>query len=368
VDVGKLAAILSVVLLTACAAKASVVSRRAASEHTVTAHSSDVQFVDANHGWLLQPGTDTILATTNGGSTWSLSYSGQAPVSALAFVDVDHGWGLTDGDTLLRTTDGGRQWHALPIGAVPFEAITFTNSVDGWALSQDYRLLKTTSGGAHWHAVPTPTSTTAVCANTSGILWTAQSDGTVEKSNDGGRRWTISLSSTEVPEPVAHPVGPGVVPPRLSCSGNSVWLLEVPLCGAGSCAYVVMHTADAGAHWKAALGAGPNLASSLPVIDSSLSDFGTDRPAHAWFFGSSDVMGTSELVTTSDSGATYLHESLYPKPRSTAVFESAGTFLNATQGWAIVALVTQRGPSYALVATTNGGATWQLRSALNRTF
>jgi photosystem II stability/assembly factor-like uncharacterized protein len=358
---------LPLVLLTACGGRPAAISRPPRLQSVIVAPSARMEFVDAERGWLVQPDSGAILVTANGGSKWSPSYSGPDHVSSIDFVDGDDGWGLAggdEGDTLLRTTDGGRHWYVEPEGQLGLEFIEFTGPDSGWALTDGDGLLETTSGGTTWHTVPTPSATTALCADTSKMVWVAQPDGTIEKSSDGGRHWTISLASAAVPQPVAHIAPPGVVPPRLACSGRSVWTLTNVLCGAGSCAYVMMHTADSGAHWKVALGSGPNLPSSLPKIDSSGSDFGTNTPAHAWFFGISDTMGTSSVVTTSDGGATYHHYQLYPQPRTTAVVESAGTFLNVDRGWAVVTLVTKSGPSYALVATTNGGATWKLHSPI----
>ena len=81
---------------------------------------SDVAFADARHGWVV--GLDgTILATTDGGRTWKPQRSGtKLDLNGVAFADAKHGMvvgddiegddplaGKLDGSTILRTTDGG---------------------------------------------------------------------------------------------------------------------------------------------------------------------------------------------------------------------------------------------------------------------
>lgn len=72
----------------------------------VTPRGVEIQFVSTTVGWLIQPDSGAILGTTDGGSTWSPSYSGTSRAYAIDFIDGDHGWALA-ADTLLRTTDGG---------------------------------------------------------------------------------------------------------------------------------------------------------------------------------------------------------------------------------------------------------------------
>jgi len=59
-----------------------------------------VAFSDGTHGWVV--GDIGILATTNGGATWSkqnLESNGSA--FAVAFPDAVHGWAVGDGDALV---------------------------------------------------------------------------------------------------------------------------------------------------------------------------------------------------------------------------------------------------------------------------
>lgn len=79
------------------------------SEQLLTA----VYFVDAQHGWAV--GHDAqILASTDGGTHWTLQFEDpgrQAPLLDVWFRDRDHGFAIGAYGTLLRTDDGGSHWQ-----------------------------------------------------------------------------------------------------------------------------------------------------------------------------------------------------------------------------------------------------------------
>jgi len=74
-----------------------------------TAFLSAVDFVDQNHGWIV--GMDPyIMSTPDGGATW---YQQSVPsqmndrLSAVDFVNASHGWAAGHDGYILRTTTGG---------------------------------------------------------------------------------------------------------------------------------------------------------------------------------------------------------------------------------------------------------------------
>ena len=66
-----------------------------------------VAFSDATHGWAVD-WYGAILATTDGGATWSAQRSGSSEMlMGVAFSDAAHGWAVGEGGVILATTSGG---------------------------------------------------------------------------------------------------------------------------------------------------------------------------------------------------------------------------------------------------------------------
>ncbi|HEX4148832.1 MAG TPA: YCF48-related protein, partial [Pirellulales bacterium] len=57
------------------------------------------------------PGT-RVMYTGDGGQSWQAFATGQnAPLTAISFVDEQHGWAVGELGVILRTSDGGRTWQ-----------------------------------------------------------------------------------------------------------------------------------------------------------------------------------------------------------------------------------------------------------------
>jgi photosystem II stability/assembly factor-like uncharacterized protein len=126
-----------------------------------------VSFPDASHGWAVGNG-GTILATSNGGTTWTPQVSGTTQnLYSVSFPDAMHGWavGMAYGfdvgggsagyPTILATSNGGATW-TLQTGtpgaypAVPFYSVCFPDALHGWAVGYRGNILATSNGGASW--------------------------------------------------------------------------------------------------------------------------------------------------------------------------------------------------------------------------
>jgi photosystem II stability/assembly factor-like uncharacterized protein len=127
---------------------------------------SAVSFVDANHGWAV--GDDaTILATSDGGEHWTHQI---APVAGflrgLTFVNIHHGWavgGAADFNgprTVLETVDGGLTWNVrLASGSGVLMAVAAIGTDRAWTAGDieppgSETILRTANGGATWTAQP----------------------------------------------------------------------------------------------------------------------------------------------------------------------------------------------------------------------
>eukprot|EP00002_Diphylleia_rotans_P036659 TRINITY_DN8106_c0_g1_i1.p1 TRINITY_DN8106_c0_g1~~TRINITY_DN8106_c0_g1_i1.p1 ORF type:complete len:295 (+),score=60.60 TRINITY_DN8106_c0_g1_i1:544-1428(+) len=119
-----------------------------------------ISFVDENRGWVLSDGAQVnrILATTDGGLSWTTQYTTSGFLTSLEMVDENEGWAggyarINPGGSalILRTTNGGRTWEPMPLGingVVMRISVVDANNV--WATVKDL----TTSRSAVVRFVP----------------------------------------------------------------------------------------------------------------------------------------------------------------------------------------------------------------------
>jgi photosystem II stability/assembly factor-like uncharacterized protein len=163
-------------------------------------------------------GSASIIASTDGGSTWSLTYS--APDSLLKTVACSDATrciavGATDGykhALAVYTIDGGRQWArgALP-GTVSFLSSVACPSATSCLAVGNHTVLRSTDGGGAWTTAPVPAGlngiTTLACpastvcfAAGSGSGPQSSSPSIVARSTDAGETWSA-------PTTLDHPSG-----------------------------------------------------------------------------------------------------------------------------------------------------------------
>jgi photosystem II stability/assembly factor-like uncharacterized protein len=156
-----------------------------------------VHFVDERNGWAVGGG-GTIIATHDGGESWSSQQSGvTSELTTVNFVDADHGWASGPGKVLLRTEDGGDRWITQFTFSSPIRQIDFIDRNRGWAVGDAGTLMETTDGGAHW------TPMTATTANLTGIRMTNAAQGWAVGDRGtllhfDGSNWTPVPSGTTI--------------------------------------------------------------------------------------------------------------------------------------------------------------------------
>lgn len=118
---------------------------------------TDIQFVDAQHGWAVG-GNGSIVATANGGAAWKAQASGTTEMlQAVDFVDAQYGWAVGSEGTILATTNGGVTWTKQSSGYNEvLWGVSFANRSQGWACGYWGAILRTTNGGATWTRVVWP--------------------------------------------------------------------------------------------------------------------------------------------------------------------------------------------------------------------
>ena len=120
-------------------------------------------FVDGQHGWAV--GHDAvILATSDGGLSWRKQHEDpdrEAPLLDVWFQDVDDGFAIGAYGLVLQTRDGGQTWkevserlpnddqyHLNGIAMIPGGGL--------FVVGEQGSLYRSTDAGASWTAVPSP--------------------------------------------------------------------------------------------------------------------------------------------------------------------------------------------------------------------
>jgi photosystem II stability/assembly factor-like uncharacterized protein len=122
-----------------------------------------VAFGDARHGWLLAGKSDhsgyRVLATSDGGAHWRVSYSTHLTLTGLDAVGAKECWVVGGGyhprsGVVIRTSDGGRRWQAqTDVSSEHLLGVSFPDARHGWAVGLARgTVVATSDGGATWSA------------------------------------------------------------------------------------------------------------------------------------------------------------------------------------------------------------------------
>jgi photosystem II stability/assembly factor-like uncharacterized protein len=298
----------------------------------------DVCFVNASSGWAVGTAS-TILHTTDGGSTWTPQTvpASQRPNSsvvdylnilqAVYFVDSNNGWAVGVSGWVLNTTDGGATWTWKKITNFTRNlfSVFFANSTTGWAAGAQGQVVKTTNGGASW-TITAPTSfdlmnVTGLAGNVNN-LWAAGRGGLTLYSTNGGGAWTR----------------PGTAS---TTTYNTVWFSDSAHGWVVGDSSVALRTVNGGATWTSIRAGSPG---------SALQDVQFINANEGWVVGQ---YGT--LVHTTDGGQTWGQQDwsgLHLDPSISPPMLYGVRFLDAQNGWAC-------GSASTLLRTTDGGVTWE---------
>lgn len=313
-----------------------------------------VAFVSDTRGWAA--GQHAIIATSDGGRTWTQQFSGKADIRSLGFTDDRNGWAVASTE-LLRTTDGGATWEtaAEPDGRI-LSSVDFVSPTDGWgiaskpfpgALLDD--LVRTTDGGMTWSVLRRDAANT-VC--TSGSTLVAGSGSRVLRSTDGGASWTRLFDASSARNTWFEAI--------VQCAGSSsIWALFQGGAAAGSQGYAVYASSDAGASWRPVVVA-PILAGSDPAfrgvvrLDAYAGPFAAATPSEAVFLGQCPACDPQHVMVlrTQDGGGDWERHVI------NGFVPTAVNFADAEHGWMATQLGGYPGRHAAILATRDGGRTW----------
>lgn len=170
-----------------------------------------VFFVDAQHGWAV--GHDTqILASTDGGVTWNLQHEElerESPLVNVWFENLEHGIAVGAYGTMLETTDGGKTWEDISDlldneDGVHLNSIIQVKDAGLLIAAEMGMVFRSQDNGATWETLEPPYDGSlfgALPLNQSRSLLVYGLRGNVFRSTDFGDTWqAISLpSSTSEP-------------------------------------------------------------------------------------------------------------------------------------------------------------------------
>nr|MBA3543949.1 hypothetical protein [Chthoniobacterales bacterium] len=163
-----------------------------------------VDFVDANHGWVVNIG-GLGYRTTDGGATWQqfiMPNQGFSPtINKIDFINQNVGWAVGWFGYAARTTDGGVTWQLQTIATqsdvilglhVLSESEAYAVGAPSGGSPSEYH---TTNSGVTWTKTPLPAqySLSAIFATASGNAWAAGFGGVV--LHKGGTSAALQLTS-----------------------------------------------------------------------------------------------------------------------------------------------------------------------------
>lgn len=244
-------------------------------------------------------------------SPWTVQTSGTtSDLYAVAFADEECGWAAGDG-VILATTDGGQTWtqQATGLGLTDLSGLSCTDRQHCWVIGY-YGGAFTTDGGKTWTAVEEMLGE-SVCFIDNQRGWTGY-----RPSVDGGKTWVLS---GEFPE--------------FSDSTGDYWALISAVsfadadhgwaCGSwhrvdgGAIKPALFFTTDGGRTWES---------QSAPAgVYGEFNGMDFVDSTHGWAVGYS-----GSIAATNDGGATWVRQD-----SATGDSLNSVSFVDVNQGWAV---------------------------------
>jgi photosystem II stability/assembly factor-like uncharacterized protein len=304
-----------------------------------TRYSSDVAFLDAKTGLLLDS-TGKLLATNDGGQTWTVRRS-DLPLGggSLHAVDAQTVVFRDKDGRLLRSSDRGLTWLA-DTSTARYSKIELGKSGSGWGLDITGNLVATQDGGQAWTRVTRPvmdvfndlhqldaSSWVAVGHNATwvdGKRWHREA---IAYTRDGGKSWTAATADASVTYAKDNNTGTSVglaVYGVTASDAKTIWAVD-----AGG---RILRSDDAGAQWTLAQQGEPG-----SYYLENIAFFDAQR---GWAVGSRGA-----LMATTDGGKTWTRQdSNYNKWLTRIHIADSKTVWVSTGGSVLLATATGGAP------------------------
>jgi photosystem II stability/assembly factor-like uncharacterized protein len=164
---------------------------------------TSVYFINENIGHSVGVWADTVLITTDGGTTWNNQVTPTThTLNSVFFIDANTGYAVGDSGTILKTTNGGSTWTNQQSGTTTtLRSVGFFDVNTGYAMGFGI-LVKTTNGGGTWNTFPLIADGGIPAGGGSGYFTDVNNGyqaryeslfglhGIISKTVDGGTNWT----------------------------------------------------------------------------------------------------------------------------------------------------------------------------------
>lgn len=308
-----------------------------------------------------------IVSTTDGGNTWNAQTISSAvgPLSAASCASSTDCWAVgTDSSSdslgvVVSTTDGGDTWNteSVPSSIGPLAGVSCSSDTDCWAVGVDFatdsfgEVMSTTDGGNTWDVQDVPNGTgplAGVSCTSATDCWAVGSgfdgvSGLVVATTDGGNTW----STQSVPN------GTELLSSVSCVSSVNCWAVSnYDEAGVG----IGVSTSTLGGSVSASGARDHHLADpSLRATHVLETDNIVDR-ALAAGSASGALGGDPLVVATVDGGTTWSSETV----PSTGLFSLSS--ISCATSLACWALAIDGNGSQVVLATTDGWNTWTTES------
>jgi photosystem II stability/assembly factor-like uncharacterized protein len=328
-------------------------------------------------------GSGGVGSAQGSATTWKAQDASAAGpdgvVTSVAFVDATHGWAVAhalkkessgtvtyDAPVILTTSNGGASWKTqdsgIAGGNAALNGVTFVDAAHGWTVGGNGNgcvILATDNGGATWKAQD------ASSAGSSAELNKVAFVDAIHGWAVGGDR---SLSGGGAPVILATNDG-GMTWEAQDASGSNVSLSGVAFVdvahgwavGNNDSGPVILATSDGGATWETQYAR--TVGGNAPLSSVAFAD-----ATHGWAVGMSDQdeASTSVILATSDGGATWNVQDAGAVARRAVL--GTVTFVDVARGWAVGRSMKKESDgsvtySPLILATSDGGATWTAQDA-----